>query len=76
MMRRLLRQMTCHLPAHILASTMVAGKTRQCSFYPKHSNFLAISTQKTSQTPSKHIQINSPTQRIQNKVQKPEIKLS
>ena len=37
-MHHLPRQMTCHLPAQILATTMVTGKTRQCPFYPKNSN--------------------------------------
>jgi len=47
---------------------MVIEKTRQCPSYPKNSIFLAISMKKTSPIPSKHLQINSPTQRTQNRV--------
>jgi hypothetical protein len=59
MMCCLLRQMTCHLLVQILATTMVAEKTRQCPFLPKKfqflSNFNAKNLTNTFKTPTNQL---------------------
>jgi hypothetical protein len=58
MMRHLLGQMTCHLLAQILVTTMVIEKTRQCP-YPKNSIFFSNFNEKnlinTFETPTNQL---------------------